>query len=195
MMRRFAIAIFALLILVSTTFAQDHRERTPPPPGPTPPPIQPQTQPLRYNSPEGRYSIMFPSQPKLSTQNMTDASGQPYVQYMAMASDADTLLMVAYFDYGSGIVFSLDKARDGMVQALGGTLLDEQSISLGGAPGRQLKIAGTTQGIEFIDRVRFFDVNRRIYVLQCMAQRRADGPTSAERCEQFFDSFRTQTAR
>ena len=103
--------------------------------------------------------------------------------------------MVAYFDYASEVVFSLDKARDGMISAIKGTLLDEHSMSLGGAPGRQLKIAATTeQGMEFIDRARFYDVRPRVYVLQCIIPKSMDSAAIAERCDQFFDSFRVRSA-
>ena len=102
--------------------------------------------------------------------------------------------MVAYFDYKSDVVFSLDKGRDGMISAINGTLLDEHSMSLGGAPGRQIKIAARTeQGFEFIDRARFYDVKPRVYVLQCIFPKSMDSAAIGERCDQFFDSFRVRS--
>jgi hypothetical protein len=113
---------------------------------------------------------------------------------MAMVADGNGMLMVAYFDYAADVVFSLDKARDGMISAIKGTLLDEHSMSLGGAPGRQLKIsASTAQGMEFIDRARFYDVKPRVYVLQCIFPKSMDSAAIAERCDQFFDSFRVRS--
>ena len=115
-------------------------------------------------------------------------------QYMAMAAGNMGVVMVAYFDYAADVVFSLDKARDGMVTSIKGTLLDEHSMSLGGAPGRQVKIsARTEQGMEFIDRARFYDVKPRVYVLQCISPKSIDSAAIAERCEQFFDSFRVRS--
>jgi hypothetical protein len=105
------------------------------------------------------------------------------------------MFMVGYFDYSADLVFSLDKSRDAMVNVIKGTLLDEHSMSLGGAPGRQVKISGRTeQGMEFIDRARFYDVQPRVYVLQCIFPMSIESAAIAERCEQFFDSFRVRSA-
>jgi hypothetical protein len=174
------------LLLATGAAAQEHRQG--PASAPTPPQIG------MYVSDEGRYSVAFPSEPKLSSQNITGPSGEPVIQRLAMATAGDMLFMVGYFDYSSGLIFSLDKARDGMLQSVKGTLLDEQSISLGGFPGRQIKVqARTDDGLEFIDRARFYDIKPRVYVVQCMVQKSLDGPVPAGKCERFFDSFRVRT--
>ena len=67
-------------------------------------------------------------------------------------------------------------------------------MSLGGAPGRQVKIsARTEQGIEFIDRARVSDLKPRVYVLQCIFPKSIESAAIAEKCEQVFDSFRVRT--
>jgi hypothetical protein len=198
-MRKTTIAILTLLVLSAATFAQEHKERSAPPMRPpqtqTPPAAQAQPYPYRYNSPLGRYTILMPGEPRLNTQNVTTPDGAPMTQYMAMVADGNGMLMIAYFDYGGDVQFSLDKARDGMVNSIGGSLLDEHSISLGGAPGRQIKVLGKTeQGVEFVDRARFYDVKPRVYVLQCLIPKAMDSPAIAERCDQFFDSLRVRSA-
>lgn len=197
-MRKTIITILALLVSSGTTFAQEHKERSAPPVRPPQTQPQPQAQgqpyPFRYTSPEGRYSVLVPKQPTLSSQQISAPDGTPIPQYMAMVADGNGMLMIAYFDYASDVVFSLDKGRDGMLQSINGTLLDEHSISLGGAPGRQIKVAARTeQGMEFIDRARFYDVKPRVYVLQCIFPKSMDSAAIAERCDQFFDSFRVRT--
>lgn len=197
-MRKTTIAILTLLVSSVATFAQEHKERSAPTPRPpqtqTPPQSEAPPSSLRYTSPEGRYSVLLPAQPTLSSQQISAPDGSPLTQYMAMASGNMGLVMVAYFDYAADVVFSLDKGRDGMITAIKGTLLDEHSISLGGAPGRQIKIsAKTEQGMEFIDRARFYDVKPRVYVLQCISPKSLDSAAIAERCEQFFDSFRVRS--
>jgi len=199
-MRQVTTIILTVLLFSISVVAQEHKERTAPTPrtGP-PPPVQPsqgQPSPLRYTSPEGRYTVLLPAEPKLSTQQISAPDGSPLTQYMAMASGNMGMVMIAYFDYPGDVVFSLEKARDGMVTAIKGTLLDEHSMSLGGAPGRQIKIAAKTeQGMEFIDRARFYDVKPRVYVLQCITPKSLDSASTAERCEQFFDSFRVRTTQ
>lgn len=203
-MKKTTIAILALLTFFTTAFAQEHKERTAPSvrPLPTATPRQTETSPaislegLRYTSPEGRYTVLLPKQPDLSTQQITTPDGSPVTQYLAMAGDDKSMMMIAYFDYPPGIVFNLDKARDGMVNSIKGTLLEEHSMSLGGAPGRQITVvARTEQGMEFIDRARFYDLNPRIFVLQCLVPKSLDNAAAAERCEQFFDSFRVRTTQ
>lgn len=199
-MRKTPITILALLVSSLTTFAQEHKERSAPPQRPPQTQTQPQAQgqpyPFRYTSPEGRYTVLVPKQPTVSSQQISAPDGTPIPQYMAMVADGDGMLMIAYFDYASDVVFSLDKGRDGMIQSINGTLLDEHSISLGGAPGRQIKVAARTeQGMEFIDRARFYDVKPRVYVLQCIIPKSMDSPAIAERCDQFFDSFRVRNTQ
>lgn len=197
-MRKTTIAILTLLVSSVATFAQEHKEKSAPPVRPpqtqTPPQSEVQPSALRYTSPEGRYSVLLPAQPTLSSQQINAPDGTPMTQYMAMASGNMGMVMVAYFDYAADVVFSLDKARDGMVTSIQGTLLDEHSMSLGGAPGRQVKIsAKTEQGMEFIDRARFYDVRPRVFVLQCITPKSLDSAAIAEKCEQFFDSFRVRS--
>jgi hypothetical protein len=195
-MRKTTIAIFILLVSSAATFAQEHKEQSAPPVRPplTHTPPQADASALRYTSPEGRYTVLLPSQPNLSSQQVSAPDGTPMTQYMAMASSNTGMLMVAYFDYPGDVVFSLDKARDGMVNSIKGTLLDEHAMSLGGAPGRQVKIsARTEQGMEFIDRARFYDVKPRVFVLQCITPKSLDSAAIAEKCEQFFDSFRVRS--
>lgn len=191
---RSIVVIFLVLFSSAVLLGQEHKERTAPTPRTGPPPAQPtQSSPLRYTSAEGRYTVSLARQPTLSTQQISVA-GNPVTQYMAMAVDETTTVMIAYFDYSSDVVFNLDKARDGMVKSINGVLLDEYSMSLGGAPGRQVRIsAKTEQGLEFIDRARFYDVRPRVYVLQCIAKKSLESAAIAEKCEQFFDSFRVRS--
>ena len=197
-MRKITITLLTLLVSSAAAFAQEHKEQSAPPVRPPQTQTQPQAQgqpyPFRYTSPEGRYSVLLPKQPNVSSQQISAPDGSPIPQYMAMVADGMGMLMVAYFDYASDVVFSLDKGRDGMVTSINGVLLDEHAMSLGGAPGRQIRVAAKTeQGLEFIDRARFYDVKPRVYVLQCIFPKSMDSAAIAQRCDQFFDSFRVRT--
>lgn len=186
-MKRLPVLTLILLFLPVVAPAQDHT-------APESNPGRTKPQPQRYFSDAGRYSVLFPDEPKLSTQNMTMASGDQAIQYMAMSVGEGIVFMVGYFDYPAGVTFNLDKARDGMIGSAKGTLLVEQSISLGGAPGRQVKFQGSTDdGTAFINRARFFDTAPRVFVLQCMVTKEQDGAAVTEKCESFFDSFKVTT--
>lgn len=191
-MRKIIIAVAAVLICSTVAFTQEHKERDRPP---QPPPSSPDQNSQNYTSVAGRYTIAFPGgkQPDLSTQNITDPNGQPVPQYLATVIDGTDAYMVAYFEYGPGIVFNLDKARDGMVNSLNGTLLEEHAMTIGGSSGREIRIAARTeQGLDFIDQARFYNVGPRVYVLQCVFPKSKDGAAMAERCERFLDSFRVR---
>lgn len=186
-MKRLVLAFAAITISITAVCAQEH--------GAAARPERPAAKWFTYTSPEGRYTISMTEQPKLSSQPITAASGDNLMQYMAGASADPAYLMVGYFDYPANVTFSLDAARDGMVNTLHGNLVDENSISLGGSPGRAIKImAKTDGGLDFIDRARFYNINRRIYVLQCLVPVANEGPSAVQICDQFFDSFRVRTS-
>jgi hypothetical protein len=186
-MKRLLLAFAAVTFFVTPVCAQEHGQAATRP-------ERPGAKWFTYTSPEGRYSVSLAEPPKLSTQSSNAASGDTFMQYMAGASADPAYLMVGYFDYPPTNVFSLDAARDGMVNSIHGNLLTEESISLGGTPGRAIKIAGKTDaGIDFIDRARFYDVNRRIYILQCLVPVSNEGSGATQICDQFFDSFRVKT--
>jgi hypothetical protein len=187
-MKRLLLAFAAITIFVTVVCAQEHGQAATRP-------ERPAAKWFTYNSAEGRYSVSVTEAPKLSTQNINAASGDNLVQNLAGASAEPAYLMVGYFDYPATSTFSLAAARDGMVNSLHGNLVDEDSISLGGSPGRAVKIAAKTDGgMDFIDRARFYDINRRIYVLQCLVPVSDEGPVAIKICDQFFDSFRVKNS-
>lgn len=145
---------------------------------------------VTYTSTEGRYSVLLPQQPKLSSQEASTSTGEKFTQYMAQATDTDSLYGFIYFDYTPEMSFSLDKARDGAIGAVKGTLLSEEAISLGGYPGRELKIAAKNSDLDLLIRARIYDVGRRVYVLQHIIQKSSDSPAVAQKTARFFDSFK-----
>lgn len=146
---------------------------------------------IKYDSSEGRYSVLLPSQPKLSTQEASAASGEKFPQYIASASDAKAVFLTGYFDHIPGATFSLDKARDGMVQSVKGTLISDASIALAGNPGREFKFSATgTDGVEYLVQARFYDVDQRVYLLQFIIAKSEDDKAAAEKAAKYFDSFK-----
>src|ERR1051325_10966057 len=132
-MKRSLLVFAVVMLFVTAVCAQEHGQAAARP-------ERPAAKWITYSSPEGRYTVSMTEQPKLSSQPITAASGDTLVQYMAGVSAEPAYLMVGYFDYPAGIPLSLDAARDGMVNTLHGNLVDEDSISLGGSPGRDIKI-------------------------------------------------------
>jgi hypothetical protein len=144
---------------------------------------------IKYNSPKGRYSILVPGEPRLSKQEILTSNGKKVTQYRATASQSNFAVFVGYYDYASVMTYSLNQARGSIVASLG-TLLSESKISLGGHPGIEMNISAKhPDGIEFLVRVRIYDVDRRVYVLQFIIPRSEDNNVSAEKATRYFDSF------
>jgi hypothetical protein len=150
---------------------------------------------VKYDSTEGRYSVLLPQQPELATQEATSATGDKLAQYRAGSADSDSLYSVAYFDLLPNNTYSLDKGRDGMVNAINGTLISEEAISLGGYAGRELKVAAKDGANEFLIRARLFLVEGRVYVLQHAFLKATDSPAIAAKSTKFFDSFKVVTGK
>jgi len=144
---------------------------------------------INYKSAEGRYSISLPAQPKLSTQESATADGQKFPQYMATIRDQDAIYLVGYFDHVPGTIFAADRARDGMVAAVKGTLVSERTISLSGYPGRELKVAAKSESTDYIILAKFWDTENRVYVLQVVYPKSDEGESINTRAAQYFDSF------
>ena len=151
---------------------------------------------IKYTSPEGRYSVTLPKEPKLSTKDTTTPMGAKFKQFRAGVFDGTSLRAVEYFDYGADTVYSLDKALDGIASAVNGTLDSKRDISLGVYPGKEVSLTlKDVRGMELRSRMRFYEVGRRVYYLQCMTTKAHDGPEFALKCAKFFDSFKVETAQ
>jgi hypothetical protein len=152
---------------------------------------------FKYDSKEGRYSVLLPKEPTLSTETTTAATGEKLPQYVALSMEGDDVFYVSYSDLLTDMTFSFDSARDGMLAAAKGTLISESSISLNSAPGRELRVLiKGPNGEEYFDRVRFYNVGMRIYLLQYFFARSGDGSALVTaKAEKFFDSFKVDTSR
>jgi hypothetical protein len=174
-MQRAAVTLLVVIVGALTIAAQDHSEW------------------IKSVSPEGRYSVLVPTQPKISTQDTTDADGHKVPQYLASSPDGNGVFMIGYFDYKPPVTFSFDKARDSMLKAMEATLLGEDTVSLGSSPGRQLRLlAKAPEGQEFMVRARLYDVAGRVFVLQCIFPKAEDGLVVVEKCGKFIDSFKVE---
>ena len=149
----------------------------------------------KYTSPEGRYTILFPGEPRLMTQESPNADGDKVLQHLAASTSPDVTCLVGYFDIKPGLTFSFDKGRDGMIAAVKGTLLEERNISLGSSPGRELRIAAQpAAGQNLLIVARYYQVGDRVYVVQFIALK-SSGNTVAEASGRYFDSFQVIAAR
>jgi hypothetical protein len=142
-----------------------------------------------FVSTEGGYRSRFPSEPALSKQDATSGAGEKITQFVATANDGNAGYMSGYFDIGSASGYSLDKARDTMVQAVNGNLNKEVSISLGEYPGRELTISASGgDGVDYILHARLYLVRNRVFILQVAVPKNEDQVT-LEKVTKYFESF------
>lgn len=150
---------------------------------------------IKYSSAEGRYNVLLPAQPTITSQDATAATGEKFKQYMAATHDDQNVYMIGYFDYTPSMTFSFDEARNGMLKAINGTLVAESAISLGGRPGRDLKVAAKSpDGMDFIVRARYYDMGGRVYVLQIITRKTNEAAAYSDTASRFLDSFEVVAA-
>ena len=152
---------------------------------------------FKYDSKEGRYSVLLPKEPTLSTETTTASTGEKLPQYIALSTEGSSVFYVSYSDLLADMTFSFDNAREGMLAAGKGTLISESSISLGGAPGRELRVLMKgPNDTDYFDRVRFYQIGMRIYLLQYFFPKSQDGSALVTaNAEKFFDSFKVEASR
>jgi len=140
----------------------------------------------KYTSPEGRYSVSFPGQPKLET----DESKKPK-SYTASVLSLPTMYAVSYFDAQDESF--LDDWRDGEIKRLKeskGTILGDNPESSGGYPGRQLvTLEKDSSGTEWVRGIRVYRVEGRIYMVIFTYPKSSESDALKAKGTKFFDSF------
>jgi hypothetical protein len=144
---------------------------------------------IRHESPAGRYRVLLPVEPTLSSQEAATADGVKFTQYLSNATSQTAVCLTGYFDQVPGTVFNFDQARDGMLSAIKGTLLWEKSISLDGHNGREFQIAAHLEATQMVFRVRIYHVQTRVYILQFISEKRFESPEIVRDSVKYFDSF------
>ena len=146
---------------------------------------------VKYTSTEGRFSVLLPQQPELSSQESTAATGEKLRQYMTEATESDSAYVLAYFDLPPDMTYSLDEGRDGFVGSAKWTLLSNEAISLGGGyPGLKFKASLKNEGGDELVSSRIYKVGSRVYMLFHFFLKASDSSTMAEKTAKFFDSFK-----
>lgn len=145
----------------------------------------------KYTSPKGHYTVLLPAQPTLVTQEATAGTGKKFPQYVALVVEpGDVAYLVAYYNRVPGNVFSFDAAIYQVVEALQATVTNETSISLDGREGREVRLLTTVaNGTDYLVRARVYDFGKRVYVVQFIIPKSADGALNDAKAAKYFDSF------
>ena len=146
---------------------------------------------LSYRSPEGRYSVSLPKEPRLNTTEGLARNGDKIPQYVATCYDGTVLFSITYSDNPSTAACSIDDARNEMVKAVKGTLLDDKPMTVRGGTGRHIVISMRDEkDREYVNLVRFYVIGKRVYVLQMISTKAgASTPVFLEKAQKFFTSF------
>jgi hypothetical protein len=141
-----------------------------------------------YHSVQGRFSILFPGEPRRDLRILNTAYGSLNLITLR-AGSKNTGFAAAYCDYPREMVQDadvgemLDGARDGAVSNVNGELVYETVINFHGRPGRELEIEMPGQATI---RARIILIDNRLYQIMGISKsvRILD-----RKCPEFFDSF------
>ncbi len=146
-----------------------------------------------YTSPEGRFSVLMPNEPKASVDPIAEGPGAPGKTFLFTSAGPEGVFLAGWADYAPGFKFDdqaeLTANRDNFVKGVQGKLLATRAITLNGAPGMEFDVEKTGM---WIGRVRLYIIGNRPYQLMAIIPGATLDTAKAAR---FFDSFRLFPAR
>lgn len=140
-----------------------------------------------FRSDEGRFSVLMPQKP-VSQKATTETPQGRFEQHIFLATHMPFVCMVAYGDLPKTLLASnnvdglFDEIRDLFVKQVSGKLASQNSLSLDGHPGRDIKV----HMLEGELRLRLFMVGDRLYQLSIIMA----GKSEEEALNKFFASFK-----
>jgi hypothetical protein len=124
----------------------------------------------KFNSPEGKFNVLMPSEPTLEVRDVDSAVGMLKL-YLYSTSTSSGYFLASYGDYPTAPKDAneaesvLDGVRDGIVSGSKSELVSEKKISLYGYPGREIITKKTNEGEVVIFHWKICLVGRRLYQL------------------------------
>ena len=152
--------------------------------------VLPQPQWQTYSSTEGRFVVSVPDEPRVSTLTTDTANGHVFT-HIVSATDKDlNEYLVSWTAYNrdvesKGSEKTLDRMRDALIQAKGGKLSDESTVSLMNHAGRAFTFV---DGDGRTVNVRFYFIGNRAFQVMAESRDRTNLPDA----EKFFKSFSVQ---
>ncbi|HEX7999862.1 MAG TPA: hypothetical protein VF528_15855 [Pyrinomonadaceae bacterium] len=139
---------------------------------------------IRYSSNEGRFSVLLPVQPKVTSQPVDTAAGK-LINNVIFSQTTMAAYAVSYADYPQNNADPqqvLDSVRSGAITGIKGTLISGKNIMHKGYPGREFQ--ASTEGALYTSRI--FLVNNRLYQMVVVAPA---NKSSADDINKFLTSF------
>lgn len=147
-----------------------------------------QAQPwTRFNSPEGRFSVLMPANP-LREEQTKEVRGDKVVMRFFTAGSEQGVFIVAYADYKMGPAKQeLDANRDSFLRGMKATLISESDIKLQENPGREIRAERDRLSI----RSRIYLIGNRYYQVVAITPATLPGNLQADRFLASFELSRT----
>ena len=139
-----------------------------------------------FNSPEGRFSVVVPTEPKAEVREVDSVVGKLTLYSYASSSEA-AYLMVSYGDYPNEPADAaiaekvLDGVREGVLKSIGGEVISASKIVLKGRassgaplieyPGREFTGNKIQDGSEIYYSWKVYLVGRRLYQLAAITNK------------------------
>ena len=136
---------------------------------------------INYTSPEGRYAVSLPSQPKVDTDQATKA-------YRAMSTSLSAVFLVEYLDLGTDSTFSIDDTLKGGMNE-NSTILARNPINIAGFPGNQLIESKKDSSGDTVMETRITKVGARVYFVVFGYPKSMESDAIKAKGTKFFDSF------
>lgn len=153
--------------------------------------IQAEAEWVKFTSPEGRFSLLLPHEPKLEV--VSDPTNEKLTHNRFSEFEQGYAFVIEYFDNVSITAPEkyLDESRDGIVGAIKGTLIRENKISLDGHPGRELELSLTaSSGATVLGRTRIYAVGSSFYSMSYVWRQDMDSTLASRICEKYFSSIK-----
>lgn len=142
-----------------------------------------------FTPPGGDYSIVFPTKPKDFEQTVTLGDGTKTPVTMYMADSNGFQFMTAAITAPTGLLVSLESARDGMLASTKATLISSEPITLQARAG--LKFAGNVENGQATFVSRIFSGDSTLY--EVLAILPGGAALDDPQISAFFDSFKFTT--
>ncbi len=145
-----------------------------------------------FQDPAGKFTVLMPGQPQQRRQQQQTRLGTLEIYTFAVEQPGLSAHLVTYTDFPPRFIQSadpndlLDNGRDEVIRRVQGQLLSEERITLGGSPGRELKLRAPG---ELIIHSRIYLVNQRLYQLIVVTPE-SKAPNLSGSIRGFFQSFR-----
>jgi hypothetical protein len=143
-----------------------------------------------FTSTAGRFSVVMPGAPVEQTQVVETDAGAVDL-YMYLVDKGTAAYIAGYADYPQELISQTDtqtllqNARDGALANVGGSLMNERSISLDGHAGLEIEVETSDPPTQVAYLVaRFYLVENRLYQTLVVTLNNASSDT-----ERFLDSF------